>query len=210
MLIPVQTLSWLPVDVTAASLSDILLSQATKASTANRSRESPELQPLFPVYHLENPVRWPWNDVLDVLGSRLKQKSAEQGLELPLVPYSNWLDRVTHRGESNPESDQGAANGSVIKEMTTTSPDGLLLPGLDSIMHTNKNGLKKTNPAYSLAHFFATDFRRMACGSVVLDMHRALEASLSLRAFASISNDTAIRDQMLERYIDYWCRNDFL
>lgn len=37
-------------------------------------------------------------------------------------------------------------------------------------MHAGKVSLKhNSNPAYNLAEFFATDFKRMACGSVVLD-----------------------------------------
>lgn len=71
-LIVVQTLSWLPVDCAAEVLSELLLTT----------------QPYHPVYHLENPMRQSWHDVLTVLGSRM-------GLgDKDFLSLDEWLDRV--------------------------------------------------------------------------------------------------------------------
>ena len=50
-----QTLSWLPVDMAAGTLIDIMLSRP----------------PLELVYHLENPIRQPWHEVLVILAEEL-------------------------------------------------------------------------------------------------------------------------------------------
>ncbi|KAL8829339.1 MAG: hypothetical protein Q9191_002068 [Dirinaria sp. TL-2023a] len=197
------TLSWLPVDVAAAALSDILLSRTTEAFTENESRH----QPLSPVYHLENPIRWPWKDVFHVLASKIVQKSVNHGSQLPFVPYPTWLDRIVQLGESIANGDEGAADGAVTRK----NADAIRLPGLETATtHVSTNVRKKTRPAYELVDFFAADFRRMACGSVVLDTRLALEASASLRAFATTADDAAVRDRMLEGYVDYWYRCGFL
>lgn len=177
-----------------------------EASTVNQSGQYVQPQPLFPVYHLENPMRWPWEDIMRVLASRIVQKSVNHAHGLPLVAYSTWLDRIIQLGELVSNSDKGAADGTSAQQ----NPDALILPGLEQAMDASKAFSKKSNPAYDLADFFATDFRRMACGSVVLDTRLALEASPSLREFAKAANDAAFRDRLLEGYVDYWYRCNFL
>lgn len=180
-----------------------------------------EVQPLSPIYHLENPVRWRWRDVIQVLASLLPQQSAGQAKTMPLVPYSKWLDGVVSLGDTSTES----CNGEHSKQPNTT-PTDVILPEKDetmlsadaslssqliSTMHAGKDPpTNSSNPAYNLAEFFATDFRRMACGLVVLDTRLAFEASASLRDFANLAGDGAERDKILDRYISYWRRCNYL
>ncbi|KAM0811980.1 putative Carrier domain-containing protein [Seiridium cardinale] len=79
------TLSWLPVDIAAAAISDIVLSDG-----------SPQL-----VYHVENPNRQNWNDVLEEL-RRLMQLPLD-GDEL--APFITWLDEF----EKTEDSSRGRA-----------------------------------------------------------------------------------------------------
>ncbi|MDI1486702.1 MAG: putative NRPS-like protein biosynthetic cluster [Ramalina farinacea] len=66
------TLAWIPVDVAAETISDVLLSTA----------------PAKAIYHLENPVRQSWHDVLQMIAPELGLSSAE------FIPLASWLDRV--------------------------------------------------------------------------------------------------------------------
>ena len=187
---------------------------------ANEIKDHTEPQLLSTIYHLENPVRWRWDDVLTVLALLLPQESAGQATKLSLVPYATWLDRVVNLGDTTTKS----SNGNNLPQRDALPVDEDLLgkdktvnlcasppPQLEETMHIGKDGPKDNkNPAYSLAEFFATDFRRMGCGSVVLDTRAAYQASSSLRDFASISKDVAVRDEILKRYVGYWRRCGYL
>ena len=186
---------------------------------ANGSSDHIEPQLLSPIYHLENPVRWRWDDVLSVLASLLSQESAGQATELPLIPYSTWLDRVVHLGDTTKSSngdnvgqrDAVPIDENLLGKGETISSGASPHPQLEGTMHVGKDGLEDNrNPAYSLAEFFATDFRRMGCGSVVLDTRVAYQASPNLRNFASIVSDVAVRNEILERYVGYWRRCKYL
>lgn len=185
----------------------------------NGSSDHTEPLLLSPIYHLENPVRWRWDDVLNVLASLLPQESARQTTKLPLVPYSTWLDRVVHLGETTKSSnddklgqhDALPVDETLLGEQKAIDTGASPRPQLAGTMYVDKDGLEDNqNPAYSLAEFFATDFRRMGCGSVILDMRVAYQASSSLRDFASIASDVAVRNEILERYVDYWRRCKYL
>lgn len=66
-------LSWTPVDLVAATLSDLLLRSDGVSD---------------PIYHIDNPVRQPWRDVIPVLAD---------ALNIPLkniIPFTNWVRRV--------------------------------------------------------------------------------------------------------------------
>ena len=186
---------------------------------SNGNSDSRQVRPLSPVYHLENPIRWPWDNVIHILASLLPQQTVGQAQTMPLVPYSSWLDRVVSLGDTSTES----CNGDALKQHNTTPTDvtslekdekmiadASSLSQLVSTIHAGMSSLKNSNPAYNLAEFFATDFRRMACGSVVLDTHLAFEASSSLRDFSSLAGDVAVRDKILDRYIGYWRRCSYL
>ena len=63
-------MSWTPVNDVAASLGDLLLHD-TSAS--------------YPIYHVDNPVREPWSEIVPVLAGAI-------GAEV--IPFRDWLQRV--------------------------------------------------------------------------------------------------------------------
>lgn len=74
------TLSWYPVDLVASTLSELLMSETTS-----------EL-----VYHIDNPSRQPWAEMISSLALALDIGSDN------IVPYRQWLDRVRRfRGSIN-------------------------------------------------------------------------------------------------------------
>ncbi|KAE8395557.1 hypothetical protein BDV23DRAFT_178609 [Aspergillus alliaceus] len=78
-------LSWTPVDAVAASVVEILLQSNIP----------------HPVYHLDNPVRQPWQDMIPILASNLDIPATN------IVPFSEWIRRVRSfpgSREDNPAS----------------------------------------------------------------------------------------------------------
>ncbi|KAL3426664.1 Iterative polyketide synthase CazM 11 [Phlyctema vagabunda] len=65
-------LSWTPVDLVAGTLSDIVLANNTP----------------FPIYHIDNPVRQPWSEMMPVLADALDIPQSN------LIPYTDWVQRV--------------------------------------------------------------------------------------------------------------------
>ncbi|OAQ66822.1 hybrid PKS/NRPS enzyme [Pochonia chlamydosporia 170] len=78
------TLSWSPVNDVAGSLLDLLMSD----------------EPSYPIYHIENPARQPWPEMIKLLASELDVPSEN------IVPYDEWLERV--RSCEAPMSDNPA------------------------------------------------------------------------------------------------------
>ncbi|RYP36916.1 hypothetical protein DL767_003164 [Monosporascus sp. MG133] len=67
---------WTPVDKVAGAMADLLLLEDLPGSQ------------MAPVYHIDNPVRQPWRDVLQLLAQEL-------GVPLDnIVPFSEWVHRV--------------------------------------------------------------------------------------------------------------------
>lgn len=65
-------LCWTPVNDVAGTVGDLLLSDRTP----------------YPVYHIDNPVRQQWSDMIPVLA---------EGLDIPLanvIPFDEWVRRV--------------------------------------------------------------------------------------------------------------------
>lgn len=72
------TLSWYPVDDVAATLGELLLPAGGVPAGARRQL----------VYHVDNPARQPWSEMVATLA---------QALDVPshrIVPYQQWVDRV--------------------------------------------------------------------------------------------------------------------
>ncbi|EFE42799.1 PKS-like enzyme, putative [Trichophyton verrucosum HKI 0517] len=67
-------LSWLPVDEVAAALGDLLLSDTMPS----------------PIYHIENPIRQPWSEIVCLLADTLDIPRAS------IVPFDVWMRRVHH------------------------------------------------------------------------------------------------------------------
>lgn len=72
MLTLFPTISWLPVDIAAKVVSDLLLAHGIH----------------YPILHLENPVRQPFKDVVTIIEQNIGLKSR------PRLAFPDWLDRV--------------------------------------------------------------------------------------------------------------------
>lgn len=70
-------LSWTPVDIVAATLSDLAISDRRPA----------------PIYHIDNPVRQPWEDTIKVWASELGTSDTVDE-DLSVVPFAEWIRRV--------------------------------------------------------------------------------------------------------------------
>ncbi|KAH7355893.1 putative polyketide synthase [Pyrenochaeta sp. MPI-SDFR-AT-0127] len=66
------TLSWYPVNGVAATLGELLMSPNASNFT----------------YHIDNPSRQPWEEIISILASALDIPTAS------IVPYDQWIDRV--------------------------------------------------------------------------------------------------------------------
>ncbi|KAF8625926.1 hypothetical protein AX17_006652 [Amanita inopinata Kibby_2008] len=73
------SLSWLPVDRAAYSIIDLLVSQS-----------------FVPVYHVENPTRQSWTELIQMVAEILREST--QVSELEMVKYDQWLARVRGLG----------------------------------------------------------------------------------------------------------------
>lgn len=52
-----------------------------------------------PIYHMENPSRQSWRDVLENLASILNSNNQPQLCQpLPIIPFATWLSRVQELG----------------------------------------------------------------------------------------------------------------
>lgn len=80
-----QHLSWLPANDVAATLHDLLVNDAA----AN------------PIYHVENPVRQPWSEMIGTLAHAIGVSREN------IVPFAQWLDRV-RKHTSSPDSENPA------------------------------------------------------------------------------------------------------
>ncbi|KAL3489679.1 putative NRPS-like enzyme [Aspergillus germanicus] len=104
------TLSWLPVDLASAVLAEIIFNADT----------------LELIYHLENPVRQPWNEVLDIMASELDVDKHNRR------PMAEWVEEVRRRplgDDSNPaatiadffqENFEWMSDGSVVLSTETS------------------------------------------------------------------------------------------
>ncbi|KAL4994640.1 hypothetical protein BDV10DRAFT_188841 [Aspergillus recurvatus] len=73
-----NTLSWIPVDIAAQSITDLLLSPA----------------PADLVYHIENPIRQSWRDMLQRIAADLKLSASD------LLPWDEWQEQVSAAGDA--------------------------------------------------------------------------------------------------------------
>lgn len=82
------TMGWTPADDMAQGLLEILL--------------QPDEVALYPVYHIENPVRQPWAETLAVLADEMGIPSAN------IIPFPEWVQRVRHWPRREDNGSQGA------------------------------------------------------------------------------------------------------
>nr|ALP31888.1 polyketide synthase 12 [Diaporthe helianthi] len=89
------TLAWTPVDDIAGSLADLVLVGVGKDVE----------EPCYPIYHIDNPMRTPWREMMTVLADEL-------GLDLHkhAIPFDEWVQRVTKHGPGAFNTTFGAEN----------------------------------------------------------------------------------------------------
>lgn len=159
-----QTLSWLPVDLAATSLSEILLTH----------------HPLNLIYHLENPVRQSWHEILTTLASQL-------GISREFLPFDKWLDRV---GAIAADTEDSGADGvdREAHELSNNNKEGPITP--------KDNSSFSPAPPHMLADFFRKDFLHMAGGDVIMDTAGARRISATLR------DSDAVKADVVKRYVE--------
>ena len=102
-----QTLSWIPIDSAATVISDILLSP----------------QPPSLVYHVENPVRQSWNDVLMTLASELAISK--------LLPFGDWLDAACSAADGSVDANPAKKLEDFFRRDFRRMAEGEVIMGTD-------------------------------------------------------------------------------
>lgn len=114
------TLGWTPVDEMAATLVDILL--------------QPEGVRLHPIYHIENPVRQSWADMIATLA---------KALDIPdVIPFGEWVRRVREWPVKADNGAEGANPAYLLTEFlddnfTRMSCGGLLMGTANAREHSS-------------------------------------------------------------------------
>ncbi|KAE8369303.1 hypothetical protein BDV27DRAFT_153181 [Aspergillus caelatus] len=98
-------LSWTPVNDIAASLVELLVTDNTP----------------YPVYHLDNPVRQPWHDMIRILASELSIPTSN------IVPFSEWIQRVRSFSGSREDNPAGMMADWLEENFVRMSCGGVLL-----------------------------------------------------------------------------------
>ncbi|KIY67026.1 acetyl-CoA synthetase-like protein [Cylindrobasidium torrendii FP15055 ss-10] len=125
------SLSWMPVNRAASVLVELLFS--------SRFRE---------VYHLENPARQSWRDTLDALSSIL---------ELPMVPFDDWMVRVRESGSTPASKIAGFLEGDFMKLATGSVVLGTDEARADSATLETSSRLDKSHIEEYVAHWNKVD-----------------------------------------------------
>ncbi|KAI1080446.1 putative polyketide synthase [Whalleya microplaca] len=113
------TLGWTPVNDMAGALVDILL--------------QPDDVNLHPIYHIENPVRQPWNQMISNLASTL---------DIPaVIPFGEWVRRVREWPIKTDNGAEGANPAYLLTDFldenfTRMSCGGLLMSTINARGHS--------------------------------------------------------------------------
>ena len=99
------TLSWYPVDDVSATLRDLLMSDTTPC----------------PIYHVENPSRQPWKEMIATLADALNVH--RDGV----VPFEEWTDRVRRFPGSSTDNPAGQLGDFYRDHFVRMSCGGLVL-----------------------------------------------------------------------------------
>ena len=115
ILCTLQDLSWCPVDDTAATLCELLLSDITP----------------YPIYHIENPVRQPWHEMILVLADALSVPRSN------IIPFNDWINRVRQfPGSIDMDNPAGRLVEFLDKHFIRMSCGGLILDTEKSTKHS--------------------------------------------------------------------------
>ena len=99
------TLSWCPVDDVSATLCELLISDTTP----------------YPTYHIENPSRQPWKEMIMTLANALDVH--RDGI----IPFEDWADRVRRFSGSTADNPAGQLGDFYSKHFVRMSCGGLIL-----------------------------------------------------------------------------------
>ncbi|KAK6611194.1 hypothetical protein H4I96_02792 [Botrytis cinerea] len=116
------TLSWCTVQDVAATLGELLISKT----------------PPYPIYHIENPSRQPWPDMIVVLANELGIPSNN------IVPFDEWLSRVRRFPGSTNDNPAGQLVEFFDKHFVRMSCGGLILDTVKSQEHSKT--IRSTGP----------------------------------------------------------------
>ncbi|KAI0199062.1 hypothetical protein F4808DRAFT_471964 [Astrocystis sublimbata] len=97
--------------------------------------------------------------------------------------------------------------GQPWREMNVILADALNIPNLipfEQWVERVRDAPQKNNPAVTLLDFLDSNYLRMSCGGLVLDVKRTLEHSPTLSAVGPVSNET------IRKYIHIWKEIGFL
>ncbi|KAL8766521.1 MAG: hypothetical protein Q9209_006737 [Squamulea sp. 1 TL-2023] len=171
-----KTLSWIPLDIAAASVLEILF--------------QPDRPATSPVYHIENPTRQSWPDMLAALSRSLCQSPSPS--PLPDSPSSPALSTSSSSSESTHTTTTTAT--------TDTSRASLPLIPFDAWMQkVREEPDLDRNPARRLVDFLEESFTQLGTGALVLDTKEAKKVSRSLRELGPV-----VDEELLGRYVDFW------
>ena len=111
------TMGWTPADDVARGLLEILL--------------QPDEVALYPIYHIENPVRQTWAETLAVLADEMGMPPCE-GTDRAVIPFQEWVQRVREWPRREDNGSQGANPGYLLVDFLDSnfirmSCGGLLL-----------------------------------------------------------------------------------
>ncbi|KAE8356273.1 hypothetical protein BDV28DRAFT_116516 [Aspergillus coremiiformis] len=107
-------LSWTPVNDMAGSLVDLVL----------LTNHTP-----YPVYHLDNPVRQPWCDMIGILATSLDIPATD------IVPFPEWIQRVRSFPGSRADNPASAMADWLEENFERMSCGGVLLETTKAIEH---------------------------------------------------------------------------
>ncbi|KAG2419399.1 hypothetical protein HFD88_004195 [Aspergillus terreus] len=108
------SLSWCPVTDVAATLGDLLLSSGPHP---------------YPIYHIENPRRQPWDEILATLADALGLEASQ------VVPFAEWTQRVRQFG-NEPENPAVRIIDFLETNFERMSCGGLVLDTTHSLEHS--------------------------------------------------------------------------
>ncbi|KAL7622900.1 hypothetical protein AAE478_006579 [Parahypoxylon ruwenzoriense] len=141
------TMGWTPSDDVAAALIEILT--------------QPDEVSLYPIYHIENPLRQPWSETVAVLADALAIPQDATGI----IPFEEWVQRVRSWPRRNDNGPNGANPGYLLVDFLDTnfirmSCGGLLMGTAKAREHSPT--LANLGPvSESLTRLFAGSWRKM-------------------------------------------------
>lgn len=115
ILATLQDLSWCPVDDTAATLAELLVSDVES----------------YPIYHIENPTRQPWREMVLVFAAALDIPRSN------IIPFQEWVNRVRQfPGSIEKDNPAGRLVEFLDQNFVRMSCGGLILDTAKSTEHS--------------------------------------------------------------------------